>query len=772
MTASSGDANPGAGQPGGAGALARLAHRFDRAPNPDGARGTEPHFARPATRHAALGPESHPFADIARLAALLAGDDPAPEGQAGALPPSPGPAAVALEAAKHGLEAICQSCNIASLTPQDAPLVVLLATGGSRLVIAIDHTEAGEPFAVLATAAGEVRADLDVLAEAASGTVFRMRLRAAESGIPPEGASARTARRPLQDSVVHSAAGIAGMQALLVAALRERRPLIVQLVIASTLINLCGLALPLFTMAVFDRVIPHAAMETLFALGLGVCLALALEFALRHARLKLFDAVGQSASLSLQGRLMGRLLFGRLGDVPRAPGAIMPPAQEMDQLAQAGPQLAVALLCDLPFFLLLMILIASIAGPVALVPLIGTMGMVALHVVCHRLAEASHGAQSGFLKRQTQALIEGVAAQERIRLTGAGGRFFTRWERAADEAGFASHQMRYWHGIAAQGSAVLVQMVVVAAVIIGVFRIEAAAMTIGALSASILLVNRAMMPVSILTGLIFRVMQGLRAAAPLEPLLSAAIEAGADRRAGGASIAGRIELARVSFTYPGAARPALKDVTLAIRPGEKVGLIGKAGCGKSTLLKLIACLHEPQEGRIALDGRDIRQFDPADIRRAIASMPQDSALVDGTIEENMTLGLPPVPRAELERIAALSGVDEIIRGQPSGYSVQVGPGGQALSGGERQCVSLARALMGRPAMLLLDEPTSAFDNTLEARILAALKQELVGRGLIVATHRLQVLALVDRVIWIEGGRIAADGPKDEIFRKFGLVSAA
>ncbi|MGL4727196.1 MAG: ATP-binding cassette domain-containing protein, partial [Bosea sp. (in: a-proteobacteria)] len=161
-------------------------------------------------------------------------------------------------------------------------------------------------------------------------------------------------------------------------------------------------------------------------------------------------------------------------------------------------------------------------------------------------------------------------------------------------------------------------------------------------------------------------------------------------------------------------------------------------------------------------------------RRAISSMPQDSALVDGTLEDNLTLGLGhglgSVSRAEMDRVAALCGVDEIVSKHPSGYALEVGPAGQRLSGGERQCVSLARALMGRPAMLLLDEPTSALDNTLEARVLTALKAELSGRGLVVATHRLQVLALVDRVIWIEGGRIVADGPKDEVFRKFGLVA--
>lgn len=726
---------------------------------------------------AALGPASHPVADLNRLAALWKGEQPPGADAGGEGMTLPGPAAVALHASRLGLEAICEQRGIAGLRAADMPCVVLLAAGGSRLVVGLQEAKDGEDACfMLATSAGNRLVPVPELALAANGTIFRLRRTAQADMAGTEhstaaqddgGARGAGSQHPPQAQAGVSAGTISGF---LIFAMRERKKLIIQLIAASAMINLLGMALPLFCMAVFDRVIPHAAFETLWALALGVCLALYLELALRHARLKLFDAAGQSASLSLQGRLIGRLLHARLVDVPRSAGGLMYPAQELDNMANIAPQLIVSVLVDVPYFVILLVFLASIAGPVALAPLIGTGLMVAIHVLCHKMAHEAHAGHSGFMRRQIQAMMDSIGAQERIRVTGSAGQFLSSWERAADEAGFAAHESRYWHGLAAQASAVIVQLVIIAAIVIGVFRIDAAAMTIGALSAAILLVNRAMTPVSILTGLVFRVMQGLQSAAPLSSVLTAEVESGTDLRGQAAVIQGQVSFARVSFSYPGEARPALKDVTLSFRPGEHVGIIGKAGCGKSTLLKLIARLHEPGEGRLSLDGRDIRQYDPALIRRAIAYMPQEAQLVDASLEENLTLGLAQVPRSETERVARISGVHDFASQHPSGYSLMVGQGGCRISGGERQCVALARALMGAPAMLMLDEPTSAMDNALEARVIKDLKAELSGKGLIVATHRLQMLALVDRVIWLEGGRVVADGPKEDVFKRFGLVA--
>jgi ATP-binding cassette subfamily C protein LapB len=559
---------------------------------------------------------------------------------------------------------------------------------------------------------------------------------------------------------------------MLVSALSGQRLRIVHLFIASFLINLLGMSLPLFSMAVFDRVIPHAAFETLWALALGVSLALALEMLLRHARMKLMDAVGFASSMSFQGRLMSRLLFARTSDLPKSAGGVVPAAQELDQSAHLAPQLLISLAVDLPFFLLMMLFIGMIGGSVVIVPLIGTMVLILLHAVTHMLARKGFREQVGQSRRQMQHLIDAITGAERVRITNAGETLISSWEATADKAGYAAHLGRHWQGLAAQGGAVIVQAVVVGTVVTGTYRVQDAAMTIGALSATILLVNRAMMPISMLAGLIFRALQLGESLAQAAPLMQAGIERAGDTT--GAPVQttfGQIKMHNVTFAYAGETRASLRDVSLTIRPQERVGIIGKAGCGKSTLLRLIARLHEPTEGRVLLDERDIRHYDPVTLRNAIALMPQEAALLDLSLYENLTIGLEPVAQDQFERVVRLTGVHDFASVHPSGYGLAVGPGGQRLSGGERQAVSLARAMMSRPKLLLLDEPTAAMDNGAEMRFVSELKkQDMASFGLVIATHRLPALALVDRIIWLDQGRVVADGPKDQIFAKLGVAA--
>ncbi len=721
-----------------------------------------------------LGQDSNPMADLTRLAVIWRKISPRHDVATGQGDAMPGPAAIALAASRLGLETTCEQRRITALRAEDLPCIVLLEAGGSRLVLGVNPDGGFR----IAGGEGDVHVDSHSLAQSANGTIFRVRP-AAERAHGDAGAERASPLRGLEEHVAataHSSPATSparGMAAYLLAAMRERQSGLNQLILASLLINMFGMTLPLFSMAVFDRVIPHSAMETLWALAIGVAAALILEFGLRHARLKLFDAVGQSTSHALQGQAMGRLLMGKVTALPPRSGGAVQPLQELDSLAMLTPQLLVSLVVDLPFFIFMVVLIATLGGAIAFAPLVGALLLVGLHVLAHRMAHQSALAQGGITRRLQQMAIDTVSAQERLRLTGAAGPMLANWEQAADEGGYASHVSRYWHGLAAQGSAVIIQLVVVTTIVIGVFMIDAAAMTIGALSATILLVNRAMMPVSIATGMGFRMMQMLQASGPLGMILNLELESAGDQRlASDTHVAGQIDLQNVTFKYPGETRAALNGVSLSIKPGERIGIIGKAGCGKSTLLRLIARLQEPQSGKLQLDGRDIRQYDPAMVRRAIGYMPQDAQLIEGTLEENLMLGLNGVPRGLFEQVAGISGVHAFASQNPAGYSLQVGQGGQRLSGGERQCVSLARALMGQPRMLMLDEPTSALDNGLEAKVIADLKAGLGITGLILATHRLPALELVDRIIWIEDGRIAADGPKAEVFQRFGLVQGA
>ncbi|MCZ8182512.1 MAG: ATP-binding cassette domain-containing protein [Beijerinckiaceae bacterium] len=581
--------------------------------------------------------------------------------------------------------------------------------------------------------------------------------------VRPEPAKAESVEEPAPD-----------VYSLLLLALEGQGGRIAYLCLGGLLINLLGMALPLFSMAVFDRVIPHGANETLWALSIGAILALGLETVLRHARLKLGDAIGHEASHVLQARFVRRLLFARAQRVPRQIGPIMPLIQEMEQSGRLMPQLIASVAIDLPFFIFLMLFIFSISGPVVLAPLVATFLVVLCHVAAHVMSRRVLREAMGAQGKQVQQVMDMVGGIERLRITNAAPSRMAAWEQVSDEAGYTGHLARYWNGMAAQLAAVIVQVSIVAALVIGTYRIQDASMTIGALSAVILLVNRSMMPISILAGLVFRALQNVRALSVLAPFLVEPIEQAGDRvRPIRQGLRGKIDLHRLSVVYPGELRPCLRDITLSIAPGERVALVGKAGSGKSTLLRVLARLVEPQDGRILLDEQEIGQYDPAWLRAHLTLMPQDTALFDGTLHDNLMAGLPDVDPAYFEQVNRLAGVADFASLHPAGYTLQVGPGGQRLSGGERQSVSLARALMGAPTVLLLDEPTSAMDNGLEARVIAEIRKLETDRmGIIVATHRLPVLAMVDRIIWLDQGRVVADGPKDQILKRFGVGPAA
>jgi ATP-binding cassette, subfamily C, bacterial LapB len=322
-----------------------------------------------------------------------------------------------------------------------------------------------------------------------------------------------------------------------------------------------------------------------------------------------------------------------------------------------------------------------------------------------------------------------------------------------------------------------VQAVTIATVAAGAYAVTASLMTVGALSACIMLASRSLMPVSQLMGQFFRLKQILRTTQPLSAVLALPPEQGGDlsRMGGQTEIRGAFHLVNVSFAHAADAPPALSGMNLRIAAGERVAVIGKSGCGKSTLLKLLARLHEPSAGTIHLDGRDLKQVDPAALRRAVALLPQTAELFDATLEANLVAGLGEVDPRWFAEVADAAGILETARRHPAGFSLRAGPGGQSLSGGERQSAALARALMGRPRLLLLDEPTAAMDNEREARVVKALEAMLrdgafQSTGLILATHRMPILKLATRIIWLESGRIIADGPKDEIFQKLGLAA--
>ncbi|MCC2114048.1 MAG: ATP-binding cassette domain-containing protein, partial [Hyphomicrobiales bacterium] len=526
------------------------------------------------------------------------------------------------------------------------------------------------------------------------------------------------------------------------------------------------ITLPLFTMAVYDRVIPHLAMETLWALSLGVLIALGLDLGIRFVRLKLVDAIGLSTALTLQTRLYRRLLQARMAEAPLTVGGVMASIREFDSICQLVPALYVAAAADVPFFLVLMAILYSIGGLVVVAPVVGVLALAIVHAVGHA-GMAESGPEAADLNRQqTNQMAETVGALEMVKANTAEDRLLRQWERVSDAASFAGHRGRLWTTFSGQSTMIVTQLVIVMVLILGVHQIGAGAMTVGGLAASTLLVGRAISPVGQFINLAFRLIYLSQSTKGLSRLRQLAMEGGGDAfRPTARDIDGQIVFANVGFTYDGEPKAALGNINLTINPGETVALIGRIGSGKSSLLRLMLRLQEATTGTIFIDGHDIRQFSPRQLRRQIGFMRQDSQLFNDTLRANLTIGLDKADEAAFERAAAISGVRDIAAKHPQGYSMRVGPGGERLSGGERQAVALARALVSEPRVLVLDEPTASMDNALEARIVRELKKYAAGRTLIVATHRAPLLELADRVIWVENGMVMADGPKAEVMKR-------
>lgn len=659
------------------------------------------------------------------------------------------PQELVASASERGIEVHYEQRKVASLEAKDFPCVVLDKAGHSTIVTARPTRDQ-----FLCQSNGQVyQVSLRELATGHSGVVFFV--------------------SPRHDPSVHDPSapkelGKDEKPTLIRAVIDELRRVhkrkMVELCIAAGLSNLFLLAMPIFSMSVYDRVIPHLAMETLWALAIGVGIALLFDFAMRAVRVKLSDAIGLSVSTMIQARLYNRLLRAKLGQVNSPAGGIQTSMREVEGLAQTLPALFVSVAIDLPFFLLTTVLLFAIAGPISLVPMAGLI-LIGLVQFFGDVRGDKALAAARLNATQANLLLESISGIETVKIAAAARPLTRRWERLVDGAAYVGHANRLHSAVAAQAAIGISQAAVVAGMVLGVYLIAENAMSMGALSATTLLIGRMMSPMSQFGAGVHRVIQITRSSKTVEKILQAELETGGDPTAPARPIVGRLRFENVGFTYPGEQTPALRDINLTIEPGEKIGLIGRAGSGKSTLLRLILRLHDPSTGSVLIDDHDIRQTQPELLRRHFGFMTQDAALFDDTLRNAVCFGLERVTEEAFEKAVDLAGVKEFASRHPAGYGMRIGARGERLSGGERQSVMLARTLVANPSALLLDEPTASMDNTTEIKIVRDLREIVTKRTLIVSTHRAPLLALVDRIIWLERGAIVADGPKEQVLQK-------
>tara|TARA_R110000782_G_scaffold78276_1_gene154859 strand:+ start:54923 stop:57154 length:2232 start_codon:yes stop_codon:yes gene_type:complete len=646
--------------------------------------------------------------------------------------------------ARAGLEARWEPIALARLRSEDLPMLAPLLDGGAVIVTGLPDRDT----AMVLDAHGEKQVPRAVLAQMIEGDGLLCGHVDPENGLGFDEERDFVRRNP---------------RLWVLGVFLSERKRLGQLLVAAAFMNLCALAIPLYMRAVYDRVVPNLAMESLWALSAGVALVLVFEFVFKHVRGSYVDAVGVRVGQAVQNRAMTSFLKGRIGKRDNNVGTLMTALRDVEGLALLVPQMIVTFAVDVPFFFAYVALIALIGGWTMMGPIVGAAGMVFVGAVAAYATKLSAKRATKLMQARNNLVVDVAEGLTTIKANQAEGRFMRQWDIVSDHIGMSTRTARKWNDLPVSMSGFLVQLVTVLVIIIGVFQIKAGAMTTGALIAVTLLTGRAMVPVSAAISMISKGYQSLSQFAGLANLLAMEPEREvSDPSIQRKAIAGDIRLKGVGFTYEQASEASLRNISLAIKPGEKIALIGRSGSGKSTLLQLLSGMIGPSEGAITVDGHAMDQYASAHLRASIVYSGQDAVLFDSSIWDNILLGMQEPDPEAVERAIRASGLDRFIDRSVEGYGRKVGPRGTKLSGGQRQSVVIARALVRDPAILLLDEPTASMDINSEQAVISGLRAASQGKTLIVATHRMALLDLADRIIWLDEGRIVADKPRIEI----------
>ncbi len=542
-------------------------------------------------------------------------------------------------------------------------------------------------------------------------------------------------------------------------------PIYRHVALASVVVNTIAVASSLFVMNVYDRVIPNNAYDTLWVLAVGVGIAYLFDFILRNLRSHFVDLAGRNADVVLSSKLIDKVLSMRLDAKPESTGALVNNLREFEAMREFFSSSTFLALIDLPFLALFFALLFFIGGPVAFIPLAAMP--ILLFVGIYFQIQAKRSAERSYhhSMQKNALLVEMVNGLETIKSCQAESRMQKLWEAVAGISAQSSNEARKYSSKAVTFATFCTQMVTVGIVIWGVYRIGSGEMSMGGLIGCNILVGRIMAPLLQLASLLTRLQNSrvsLKALNVLMDLPSENQDQSVCMDFG--SLNGEFVMDSVSFAYPGAQTLALDHVSLRIRPGEKVGIIGKMGSGKSSLGKLLIGLYQPKEGSVTYGGVDIRQMAVADLRSHIGYLPQEVILFYGSVRDNIALGDPTINDHLVIRASNLSGVADFVRRHPAGYGAQVGEQGRNLSGGQRQAIGLARALVRDPSVLILDEPTSNMDVESERLIQQRLMGAIQDKTLVLITHRLSMLRIVDRIIVMDEGKIRMDGPRNDVLQ--------
>jgi len=650
-------------------------------------------------------------------------------------------------ASRAGLTARIVKSRLSGLNPALFPAILLLEPGRACVLLGLDVKQKKARVIFPELSESDVEISLDELHAGYSGEAIYVRPKFLADNASEPGVKKRRDQ--------HWFWGV----------IRENRRLYRDIVLGSVAINLFAIAMPLFVLNVYDRVVPNQATETLWVLAVGIFIVLCFDLALRLMRSSFVDLAASRADVKLSSSIMAKSLGLRLEERPASTGSFTSTLQSFESVRAFIGSATILGIVDLPFVLMFAAIIALI-NPWLVLPVLVGIVFVLLYALAaqgklHELSQTTWevGAQRNSL------LVESISQLENVKALRAESRIQRHWEKASAFLSKTGAQLKMVSTSVSNVAQWAQHSVAVCVIIVGVYQIIEGNLTQGGLIAAYMLSSRAMAPISQAAALLAQYHQSSTALDSLNAVMDKKVE----RHEGKAyvekpSFAGNMRLEKVTLRYPNEERDALKDVSITVKAGEKVALLGRIGCGKSSLNKLVLGFYQPTSGAVLVDNVDIRQLDPLQLRRHIGYVPQDVSLFSGSLRDNIVAGggSDRVDDDALLRAIELAGLENLVNSHPHGVDLQVGERGQALSGGQKQSVAIARALVQDPPILLLDEPTSSMDNASEEAFKANLKNVAAGKTILVVTHRTSLLSLVDRIIVMDAGKVVADGPRDTV----------
>jgi len=539
-------------------------------------------------------------------------------------------------------------------------------------------------------------------------------------------------------------------------------------IIAAILINIFVIFVPLFTMNVYDRVLPNKAVDTLWVLLIGIVFVLIFDFILKLLRAYFIEQAGKRADIRMSSKIFDQLLNIKLDAKPSSTGMFVSRLQSFESVREFFTTATITAFVDLPFVILFVVIIFYIGGPLGYVSLCTMVIAIAFAWFMQKPLKKTilNSAKEEQIKQTV--LTETVTGLEIIKSVRAQNRMRTHWERSISQTSYYGNKAHYLSQIVNYFVGLISQLSGVIIVAGGVLLASEGIITMGAIIAAMMLNSRVIGPVSQIVGMIIRLDRTLLSLNNIDEIMKMPVERENNRKyLSRPNLDGNIVFKDVNYSYKEQKFDVLKNINLTIKKGEKIGIIGKIGSGKSTLAKLLLNLYEPTKGSILVDNTDIRQIDPVDLRRAIGYVPQEPFLFMGSIKDNITIGEQYATDEQILKASLISGVHDFLGKHEKGYDLIVGERGEGLSGGERQAVTLARAILSNPNILVLDEPTNMMDELSENQFKKKLIDIINDKTVIIITHKPSLLSLVDRLIVIEDGKIIADGPKESIIASFG-----